>query len=111
MSGPAHPSKQHYGTRPKTLKSYLIGLLLCVILTLAAFYIAAYRPFSVNYLYIVLTGLALTQFVVQVTCFLRLNTQAEGRWNLMPLLFSIIVIMILVGGSMWIMYNLNANMV
>ena len=105
------PATLQYGTSPKTLKAYVVGLLLCLVLTLSAFYIAAYKPFSIYYLYISLTGLALIQFIVQVIYFLRLNTSREGQWNLMPFLFSLFVIAVLAGGSFWIMYNLNANMV
>ena len=106
-----HAAEKQYGTSPKTLKAYVAGLILCVILTLASFHIVEHRTLSNLELFVALAALAIVQFVVQVVCFLRLNASAEGRWNLMPFLFSIVVIAILVGGSLWIMYNLNYNMV
>jgi cytochrome o ubiquinol oxidase subunit IV len=94
----------------KTLQSYLIGFALSIILTLIAFGIVEARFFSDVYLYISLAGLAIAQLVVQSICFLRLNSSKEGQWNLLPFLFAIFIIAILVGGSLWIMYNLNYYM-
>ncbi len=91
----------------KTFGAYITGLILCVVLTLMAFGIVDKRPFDTGGLYIAVSVLAVIQFIVQCICFLRLNAGAEGRWNLLPFLFSIFVIAVLVGGSLWIMYNLN----
>ena len=98
------------GTGQKTLSAYIIGLVLCTILTLVAFALVDKHLLDPEGLYITLAALALVQLVVQVICFLRLNASAEGRWNLMPFLFTIFVVVVVVGGSLWIMYNLNYNM-
>ena len=42
--------------------------------------------------------------------FLHMNTSSEERWNLVALLFTAMIIGIVVVGSLWIMYNLNINM-
>ena len=94
----------------KTLGAYITGLVLCIILTLAAFGIIEKRVFSDTNLYIAVSVLAIVQLFVQSICFLRLNASPEGRWNLMPFLFAILIVSIVVGGSLWIMYNLNYNM-
>ena len=94
----------------KTLKSYIIGLLLSLILTLTSFTLVGYRLMSTVHLYLFLVLLALVQLFVQVICFLRLNASPAGRWNLMPFLFTILVVLVLVIGSLWIMINLNYNM-
>lgn len=99
-----------YGTSPKTLSSYITGLALCVILTLIAFGLVSERWLSVENTYIGLALLAVVQLFVQVICFLRLNVNEEGRWTSMSFLFSIFVVIILVFGTLWIMYNLNYNM-
>lgn len=98
------------GTSPKTLTAYMTGLVLCVILSIAAFLLVGKQLLSGAELYIALSALALIQLFVQVICFLRLNASAEGQWNLMPFLFTLVVVMILVAGSLWIMYNLNYYM-
>ena len=100
----------HDGSSKKTLKAYLFGFVFCVILTVIPFFIVANHSFGATALYLALAVFAVLQLFVQVTFFLRLNASAEGRWNLMPFLFSIFVVLVLVGGSFWIMYNLNYNM-
>lgn len=94
----------------KTLKAYVIGLALSLVLTLMAFGLVQVRLLTNVNLYIALSALAITQLIVQSVCFLRLNASAQGRWNLLPFLFAILIIAILVGGSLWIMYNLNYYM-
>ena len=41
--------------------------------------------------------------------YLHLGLESKPRWNLMMFLFMVLLIFVLVGGSMWIMYNLNYN--
>lgn len=94
----------------KTLKSYIIGLVLSLILTFTAFILAGRHMMTTEHLYIFLMLLAVIQLFVQVVCFLRLNASPEGRWDLMPFLFAIVIVLVLVIGSMWIMFNLNYNM-
>jgi cytochrome o ubiquinol oxidase operon protein cyoD len=91
----------------KTLKSYLIGFGCAIILTLIAFYISAAHILSGNLLYLVLIILAVIQLFVQSMFFLRLNASAEGRWDLMPFLFTCLILLVIVLGSLWIMNNLN----
>ena len=102
-----HETHVEYGGSQKTLPSYVIGLVFCIILTLVAFALVEKKPFTDEYLYISLAGLAIIQLFVQAICFLRLNSSADGRWNLMPFLFTLLIIAILVSGSLWIMYNIN----
>jgi len=91
----------------KTLSSYVIGIVLCLILTFLSFGIVEKPILSTSATYISLAVLAVIQLIVQAICFLRLNTSAEGRWNLFPFLFTILIMGILVAGSLWIMYNLD----
>lgn len=94
----------------KTFGSYMTGLILSLVLTLMSFGIISERLFSDKYLYISLAALAILQLFVQSACFLRLNASAEGKWSLMPFIFSLLIIAILVSGSLWIMYNCNYYM-
>ncbi len=102
------------GTSQKTLKAYLIGFSLSLILTFASFVVAGitgHRFFSDASTYVGLAVLAVSQLFVQVIFFLRINTSEQGRWNLMSFLFTILIIGVVVAGSLWIMYNLNYNMI
>ena len=94
------------------VKFYCLGFILSLILTLAAFYVVEHRSFDTRMLYGAITLFALLQLLVQVICFLRLNARTEhDRWNLICFLFTLLIIAIIVVGSLWIMYNLNYNMV
>lgn len=94
------------------LKIYVIGFILSIICTLLAFGLVETHALIPQTLYLAVILLGVIQLVVQIFCFLRLNTSAEeGRWNLVTLLFTLVVVAIVVTGSLWIMYNLNYNMV
>ena len=100
-----------YGTGQKTLKSYLLGLGLSLLFTFLAFALVGKHLLPNQYIYITIAILAVCQLIAQVFCFLRLNTSPKGRWNLMPFIFTIVIVLVLVIGSLWIMFNLNYNMV
>ncbi|XNM77652.1 cytochrome o ubiquinol oxidase subunit IV [Escherichia coli] len=55
-------------------------------------------------------GMAVVRFFVHLVYFLHINTLSEERWNLVALIFTVLIIAIVVVGSLWIMYNLNINM-
>jgi cytochrome o ubiquinol oxidase operon protein cyoD len=103
----------------KTFKSYAIGLLLSLLLTVLSFALVAIHlqkgaseayTMSNTGLILSVMALALVQLFIQVVCFLRLNNSREGRWELMPFLFTILIVLVLLFGSLWIMFNLNYNM-
>jgi len=113
MSDQQHQSFESdaaYGTDKKTLKAYLIGFSLCILLTLIPFALVAEHLLAPQHLYIVLLALAVLQLYVQVYYFLRLDTNPKARWNLVSFLFTIVIILTIVIGTLWIMYNLNYNM-
>jgi cytochrome o ubiquinol oxidase operon protein cyoD len=53
---------------------------------------------------------AALQILVHTICFLHVNSQAEGGWTLMAYLFTGVLLLITIAGSLWIMYHLNSNM-
>jgi cytochrome o ubiquinol oxidase operon protein cyoD len=118
MSSDNNMHKMTSGT--KTLKAYVVGLILCLVLTFASFGLAwmhfdkseaaSAHLFSYGGIIITLMLLAVIQLFVQVVCFLRLNGSRDGRWELMPFLFTIFIVLVIAGGSLWIMWNLNYYM-
>lgn len=94
----------------KSLNAYVIGFVLSLLLTLIAFYITSHHSLEPKTLITILMLLALVQLIVQVVFFLRLNATEEGKWSLMPFLFTVLIVLVLVIGSLWIMINLNYNM-
>ena len=53
---------------------------------------------------------AVVQVVVHAIFFLHLNPKAESGWQFMALIFTIVVVVITLIGSLWVMYHMNVNM-
>ena len=103
-------TKIKFGAKQKTLATYFLGLTLSLAFTVTAFWVVGMHVMSATATYITITALAVAQLFAQVICFLRLNVTPEGRWNTLAFLFTFLVVFVLVFGSLWIMYNLNMNM-
>ena len=91
-----------------SLQAYLIGFGLSLLLTFAAFLLVLYRS-QVTREVVILTliGLALMQAIAQVLFFLHVGEEAKPRWETMVFLFMVLILLIIVGGTLWIMTNLN----
>jgi len=95
---------------------YTIGFVLSLALTLVAFMLVFQHldghhggP-SHTTITFALIGFAITQLVVQMVFFLHLGQERHHHWNLIVFLFMLITLGIVVLGSLWIMDNLNYNM-
>ena len=84
-----------------TLKSYLFGFIVSIALTLGAYFIRAE---------IAIVTFAATQALLQLLLFFDLRHEDNPRWNLLVFLFMLLVLFILVTGSIWIMKNLDYNL-
>jgi len=93
-----------------TYATYAIGFVSSVALTLLAYAIVAYDLLWGNMAIIAIVGLAAVQLLVQLVLFLHLGREPKPRWNLLAFLSMSIVLVIIVVGSLWIMQNLNYNM-
>lgn|SRR5579862_10043851 len=100
-----------YGTGQKKLGIYLIGVLSCSILTLLSFWAVLSSQFTKGQIFLIIYSAACVQFFVQLICFLRLNTQTkQGQMNIMSFIFTGVILTTIILGSLWIMSNLNYNM-
>ncbi|MDF1655307.1 MAG: cytochrome o ubiquinol oxidase subunit IV [Coxiellaceae bacterium] len=111
MSDHDHPvSTVPTGTGRKTFTAYIVGFLGSLFLTIIAFFAVGNRIFDDTGLYITVSVLAVVQLYVQVVFFLRVDSSKASRLNLLTFLFTILIITVILAGSIWIMYNLNVNM-
>lgn len=92
------------------LRSYVVGFILSVVLTVIAYLLVVNHILSGFGLALAIMGLAAVQLVVQLVFFLHLGLDAKRRWNLAAFLFMGMVLLIIVVGSLWIMNNMNYNM-
>ncbi|MXP51372.1 cytochrome o ubiquinol oxidase subunit IV [Pantoea sp. SoEX] len=97
-------------TLPGSVKSYVIGFILSIILTSIPFWIVIFQSTSRCMMLSVIVSCAIIQVLVHLFCFLHLDSKSEDGWNMISLIFSAIIILIIVAGSIWIMSNLNHNM-
>lgn len=90
-----------------TVQSYTVGFITSLILTFAAYLMVVNHLFSGWGLLLAIAGLAIAQLLVQLLFFLHLGQESRPRWNLQVFAFMLIVLFIVVGGSLWIMKNLD----
>ena len=94
-----------------TFNGYMTGFLLSVILTAVPFFLVMTKTFeSSQTTAFVIMGFAVVQIFVHMIYFLHMNTRSEGGWTLLALLFTLMLVIITLSGSLWVMYNLNSNM-
>ncbi len=94
-----------------SLKTYAIGFILSVILTAIPFWLVMGNVFSKSSTAgLVLLLIAAVQIVVHMVYFLHMNTKSQGGWSMLALIFTIMVVVISLSGSIWVMYHLNHNM-
>lgn len=94
----------------KAIILYTTGFLLSLSLTGLAFFAVMNNLFSRDTTLIVIGSLAFVQAVVQLVFFLHLAREEKPNWNLLALLSILFILFIVVFGSIWIMNNLNYNM-
>lgn len=93
-----------------TVKSYLLGFILSILLTLAAYLIVANHLLAGGVLVLTIISLAIIQLWVQLILFLHLGQESGPRWKLAAWLSTVSIILIVVIGSLWIMNNLSYHM-
>ena len=94
-----------------SVKGYLTGFCLSVVLTAIPFWLVMAKVLpSSGITALVVLGFAAVQIVVHMIYFLHMNTQVEGGWSMLALLFTGVLVLIMLSGSIWVMYHLNTNM-
>ncbi len=91
-------------------RDYATGFGLSVILTAIPFALVMTGALSAPVTAVVIMGFAVVQIIVHMVYFLHMSPRAEGGWTLTSLVFTLIVVVIMLSGSVWVMSNLNANM-
>lgn len=98
---------------PPKLSGYLTGFTLALLLTLLAFSCVIIGSQAEIPRWQIITGisaLALIQIGVHLHYFLHLEFSSGQKLRVITLLFSLFIIVIMVGGTLWIMHDLNVQM-
>jgi cytochrome o ubiquinol oxidase operon protein cyoD len=93
-----------------SMKDYTIGFILSVILTAIPFWLVMTHQLAPGTTKYVILAFAAVQVVVHMIYFLHMNSSSEGGWNMMALLLTIVLLVIVMTGSIWVMLHMNANM-
>ena len=112
MADHAHDAHDAHGPAAHgTLKSYLTGFGLSVVLTAIPFWIVMTGAIPDRMIAaLVVLAFAVVQIFVHMVYFLHMNTRSENGWTMMALIFTVVMVIITMTGSIWVMYHLNANM-
>jgi cytochrome o ubiquinol oxidase operon protein cyoD len=106
-----HDHHADHSANHGTLNSYIIGFVLAVILTAIPFWLVMNHVIEKSTTAgIVLLVLAAVQVVVHMVYFLHMNSKSEGGWTILALIFTLTLVVILLAGSVWVMYHMNQNM-
>lgn len=113
----AHDSHGHGGHHDdgpvshSTFKGYMTGFVLAVILTAIPFWLVMGKVIAnPSTTALVILGFAVVQIVVHMVYFLHMDAKSEGGWNMLALIFTLVLVVITLAGSLWVMYHMNTNM-
>jgi cytochrome o ubiquinol oxidase subunit IV len=90
--------------------SYSVGLGLAIIATIASFIVAQTNLLWAPGIPVGLIVLALAQIGVHLVFFLHLGSGADSTNNILALAFGVLIVFLVIAGSVWIIANLNSNM-
>lgn len=102
---------KNLGVGRGTLKNYCIGFIASIILTLLAFVVVMFFSMNHSTIFIIIIMLAIIQMIVHFIYFLHLKPGSHHSWNWLAFMYTLILLGILIGASIWIMYHLNQNMI
>ena len=115
----SHPSSDSHhdddfledGIPHANLKEYATGFVLSVILTAIPFWLVMAKVLPTPAITtLVILAFAMVQVVVHMVYFLHMNPKSEGGWNLFALIFTAVLLVIVLSGTLWVMHNMNVHM-
>jgi cytochrome o ubiquinol oxidase operon protein cyoD len=109
-AGDTSTLSQARGWVPSGVVLYTVGLRLAIILTATSFWAANTALLWGPGVPLGLAVLAIAQIGVHLVFFLHITTGRDNTNNVLALAFGMLIVILVIGGSLWIVTNLNANM-
>ena len=101
---------KHESLAPFVAK-YILGFASALILSTLAYLIVVQEWFATPGMTMaILLLLAVVQLVVQLVCFLHLDFKDRSRDRTTVIIFTLIMMLVIVIGSLWVMHNLDYRM-
>ena len=98
------------GVSRGSLQSYLTGFVLSLSLTAIPFALVMSGTWSTSASLAGIFSAGVVQILVHLHYFLHLDTSSAARWNVVALIFTLLIMVLFVGGTLWIMWSLNYRM-
>ncbi len=98
----------HHGWNSK-INIAVVGFIISILCTCAAYLIVQSHVLRPSIFLGIVAGLGILQTLFQLIFFFHLGVESKPRWNLAMFLFMLLVVILIIGGSIWIMYQLNYN--
>lgn len=106
----AHDHHNHADAHHGSTKQYVVGFLLSIVLTIIPFWVVMDGSFGKTIAVTVIGVTAVAQVLVQLVFFLHMDLSEAQRWTLISFVYTILTVLLLVIGSIWIMLHLHHNM-
>src|SRR4051812_45446566 len=104
------PSEEMQARAPSRALIYTIGLLVALILTATSFWVANTSLLWPGGVGLGLAVLAIAQMGIHLVFFLHITTGPDSTNNVLALAFGVLIVFVVVAGTMWIVADMNANM-
>lgn len=92
------------------LNGYIAGALLSIALTIVAFAAVLWFDLGRATALVIVAVAGVAQLIVQVRYFLHIDLSRQKREDLQLILFSLVLLTLMAGGTIWIMGNLAGRM-
>ena len=93
------------------ISKYIIGFFSALLLSCVAYLVVVEHWFdSSTSTMAVLLLLAVTQLIIQLVCFLHLGLKGRSRGRTITIVFTLVMMLVIVIGSLWVMKNLDYRM-
>lgn len=101
----------HHDESHGSFKSYMIGFVLSVVLTVIPFWLVMGDVLDSKAMVLAIVfGLGAIQMLVHIYYFLHVTSKAEEGWLAMSTIFTVLLVVIVMAGSIWVMFHLKENM-
>jgi cytochrome o ubiquinol oxidase subunit IV len=104
------PTAEMQAWTPSKALIYTVGLLAALVLTAASFWVANTSLLWPGGVGLGLAVLAIAQMGIHLVFFLHITTGPESTNNILALAFGLLIVFVVIAGTMWIMADLNDNM-
>jgi cytochrome o ubiquinol oxidase operon protein cyoD len=98
------------GASHGSVGSYLFGFIASLVLTAIPFALVMTHAMPAHTLIPVIVVIGVVQIIVHLIYFLHMNTSSTQSWNNLAFFFTLVILGILIIGTLWVMYHMNANM-